>query len=94
MTASQLVNMGFRKKKIDGEYWYELSYRGHKFITNDTLRNNGKDNWFVGYQTKWDNDGFWFNEKLKDEGVFRVVFHLLTGSELKLAHQRNLVNKT
>ena len=91
MTEQQLIQMGFKKKKLDDDYWYELSFKGHKFVTNDTLRNKRKDKWFIGYQTKWDNDEFWFNEKLSEEGTFKIVFHLLTGSEFKLAHQRKLV---
>ena len=88
MTELQLITMGFKKKKFDVDYWYEFNYKGHKFITNDSVRNNKKDRWYIGYQNKFDNDGFWFNGKLKDEGTFKIVFHLLTGIDFKLAHQR------
>jgi len=94
MTEKQLIQMGFKKKKLDDDYRYELNYRGHRFVTNDTLRNKKKDKWFIGYQTKWDEDGFWFNEKLSEEGVFKVVFHLLTGSDFKLYHQRKKMQST
>ena len=89
MTESKLIQMGFKKEKVGDDYWYELSFNGHKFITNDTIRNNRKDEWFIGYQTKWDVDGFWFNDKLTEEGVFKIVFRLLTGYDFKLANQIN-----
>lgn len=91
MTENKLLQLGFKKKTFDDDYWYELSFKDHKFITNDTLRNERKDEWFIGYQNKADNADFWFNEKLNDVGVFKIVFHLFTGIEFKLACQRKLV---
>lgn len=82
MTENQLIQLGFKKKKLDDEYWYELKHKRHTFITNDTLRNNRKDKWFIGYADKWNVDGFWFNEKLSDINDFKNVFKILTGSEL------------
>lgn len=84
MKEKELIQLGFKKKKSHGEYWFELSHRGHKFITNDTFINKGKDSWFIGYSNKFCLDCLWFNKRLKDSTTFRVMFKLLTGSNLKI----------
>jgi len=92
MKEQDLINCGFKKKKEGDYYWYELKIKKHKFITNDALNNDGKDYWFIGYTQRKDMDDiFWFNEKLSEEGVFKIMFRVLTGLEFKLAYQRNLV---
>lgn len=91
MTEKELINMGFKKKKSDSDYWFVLKMRKHVFITNDTLCNNKKDKWIIGYQTNGMEDMFWFNNNLKDAGAFKIIFHVLTGVDFKLAHQRNLI---
>jgi hypothetical protein len=93
MTEQQLIKMGFKKKKLDDEYWYEFRTNGHLFLTNDTFFNEGKDEWIIGYQkTKGRYEEYWFNQRLKDASVFIVVFHLLTGREFKLVSQRKLIS--
>lgn len=93
MKEQDLINMGFKKKVLDTDHWYELKCKNHVFITNDTMRNNGKDKWFIGYEdSRHKNyDTFWFNGRLTEETVFRIIFHVLTGIEFKLAHQRKLI---
>jgi len=81
MNQKQLIELGFKKKKYDEYYWFELRHNGHVFLTNDDMRNNGNDKWFVGYQDKWNKDGFWFNEKLSDVDDFKTIFKVLTGSK-------------
>ncbi len=93
MTEQDLIHMGFKKKTLDSEYWYELKCKEHIFISNDTSYNNRKDDWMIGYQNSKEKntDTFWFNENLSEEAVFKIVFHLLAGIEFKLAHQRKFI---
>ena len=80
MTTIELLSLGFKKKNLNGDYWYELCVGKHTFLTNDSVFNNGRDNWIVGYQHK--HDDFWFNNRLKSKSDFLVVFKVLTGKEL------------
>lgn len=92
MKEQDLINMGFKKENFDGEYWYEIVCRNHKFITNDTAFNKKKDRWHIGYEdTEIKTDIFWFNNNLTEEPVFKTMFRVLTGVEFKLAHQRKLI---
>ena len=91
MKEEELIQLGFKKKKSGNDYWYELRYRKHIFLTNDTIRNNRKDKWFIGYCPSKTEDTFWFNDNLKEQGMFPIIFHLLTGKEFKLAHQQKLI---
>lgn len=93
MTEQKLIEMGFKKRSFGDVYWYLLKMGKHEFITNDTIRNKRKDKWFVGYRNRPLDDFFWFNEKLSDTGIFKVVFHLLTGVDFKLANQRPMFKK-
>lgn len=91
MTEQQLINMGFKKQLFQGEYWFELKMRSHVFITNDRFGAKKNGDWFVGYQNNRTSEEFWFNRNLNGAGEFRILFHVLTGCELKLAHQRKLI---
>jgi hypothetical protein len=91
MKEQNLINCGFKRIADDNEYWYEIRVKGgHRFLTNDTLWNDRKDNWIIGYDFK-NGDTFWFNNKLHEEGLFKIIFHLLVGKDFKLAHQRKLI---
>lgn len=91
MTEQQLTKLGFKKKTFSDSYWFEFELKGgHTFLTNDLFGMRKKGEWYIGYQFKND-DTFWFNERLNDEGIFKIVFHLLIGKDFKLAHQRKLI---
>ena len=79
MTKEELVELGFKIKKSNGEYWYELKYKHHLFLTNDTLNNRRKDQWFIGYQNIEQNEDFWFNQNLSTVDCFTTVFFVLIG---------------
>lgn len=82
MKANELLQLGFKPIKEDEFKWFELHMGNHHFITCDNSYNEGKDNWNVGYSFK-DEDSFWFNNRLKDVGEFKTVFHVLTGKYLR-----------
>lgn len=83
MTISELETLGFKKEKLDDGFWFELNTKTHLFITNDSLFNSGKDQWNIGYQHKKNMDDiFWFNNQLKDQTEFKIIFKVLTKKEL------------
>lgn len=85
MTAAELLEKGFKQKKIDGYIWYELSIKKHKFLTNDKPISSTKDVWFIGYQ--YNGDDFWFNGRLKKAVDFDHIFRLLTGINSRKSKQ-------
>lgn len=92
MTAETLLHNGFKKKTYDQHFWFELKKGNHLFLTNDTTYNRNTDVWHLGYQNlKTMEDPFWFNKNLVSDAEFKIIFHMLTGIEFKLAHQRNLI---
>lgn len=74
MKAQELIELGFKKKTFDGEYWYEKRINKNvKMITNDTFFNKGKDVWQVALQDDKNNVDYWFDNKLKSiEGVLHL----------------------
>lgn len=82
MKEAELVKLGFKKKKQDTEYWFELRYHRHLFITNDTIYNKGSDVWHIGYETKGMMDIFWFNNQLTNPKDFKTIFRVLTGKDI------------
>ena len=60
LSEDVLVANGFKKVQMDGAYHYELKIgNGCKIVTNDTLYNEGRNEWCIGIQS--DINGGVFN---------------------------------
>lgn len=84
MTEKQLTKLNFKKKKMDDSFWFELCYKNHFFLTNDTINNKGKDYFFIGYENKKNaEDTYWFNENLSKKSDFKKIFKILVNKDKK-----------
>lgn len=84
LTEKWLLRLGFKKKKLDVYYWFELnSHKEWKFITNDSFYNGGKDKWHIGFRYFYDNDPI-FLKTCNSVHAFQNLFFTLTGKNIKI----------
>lgn len=88
MRSKELLEIGFQKEEFNGGTWYELKIGNHIFITNDSYFNKGKDTWHIGYEDAKTKAQFWFGNRLKDIGQFKMVYRMITGKELKVKQKK------
>lgn len=82
MTEQELIQLGFKKKKIDStSYWYEIRIKKHhRFLTCDTYGMRKPGIWNIGYEdTRYADDPFWFNDGLISVEDFIAIRRILTG---------------
>lgn len=78
MTTVDLVKRGFKRIRLDDDYWFELKIGKHKFLTNDTGYNKGKDKWHVGYY-HGKEDFVWFDNQINSPFKFDLLFLAIIG---------------
>lgn len=72
-----------KKKKLNDDYWYELKAGGFTIITNDTLHNEGKDEWNLGFIAEdGQMDDYYWNGKWDTEEKLKELYHCFTDKEL------------
>ncbi len=78
MDEETLKFYGFKRKGNAHNYWFELIFGQHKFITSDNNFKKGK--FIIGYENLKDNEETcWFNSHINHWQKFDNLFKAITG---------------
>ena len=80
LSETNLTEIGFKLKKLDGYIWYERKIKGASFITNDQHTVRTQKTWNVGFQLDYMTDHI-FPKSCDNVEDTKALIQGLTGKE-------------